>query len=618
MQQKMMFMSKFFYSIRFRIHALNVGLVFAISVAFLVIFLENSRRTNSKHLEDIAKKTVQYLNADIQNALAPAIDMANYVATFADDYDLEQNTHILGKMLPAVSSAFEAYYGTTLSRFDGGWFATATDWDPYSTNPNWDQLKRPWFIYAMQSPGKITITDPYEDSNTGEICVTIVKTVADSTGKIKGVVGVDIFLDKLTEIINEHKITEDGKSFLVDANGLYITHQDTSKILENNILEDMKLDKSILKKQGIKFRDGMYITFIAVPNTPNWHFVSIGSLKSLDKMDLTPILIIIAIFIVLSIIVSFVLGSRISKPIKKLTDDVSKLGLSDLDIRVEVNTNDELGILARTFNKMTADLEVSIETSTRERAEKERIGAELNVAKDIQVSMLPCLFPAFPHRTEFDIYASMQPAKEVGGDFYDFFLIDDNTLAAVIADVSGKGVPAALFMVIAKTLIKNNAQSGKSPKEVFEIVNNLLCENNEASMFVSAILGYLDIPTGKFTFVNAGHNPPLLRTNGRFNWLKTEPDLVLAVMENISYKQHEITLNRGDELFMYTDGVTEAVNNKGDLFNNQRLLEVANNYLDLSLREFIVSIKCEVDKFADGAEQADDITMLALKMKYHK
>jgi serine phosphatase RsbU (regulator of sigma subunit) len=246
--------------------------------------------------------------------------------------------------------------------------------------------------------------------------------------------------------------------------------------------------------------------------------------------------------------------------------------------------------------------------------ETERIGAELNVATQIQESMLPCIFPAFPHRAEFDIYASMQPAKEVGGDFYDFFLVDENTLAVVMADVSGKGVPAALFMVIAKTLIKNNAQNGQSPKEVFETVNNLLCENNDAGMFVTAFLGYLDIPSGRFTYVNAGHNYPLIRAGGSFEWLKTKPGFILAGMEDTFYKQHEMTLRPGDELFLYTDGVTEAFNNENELFGDPRLLEVANSYLGLPLREFTISIKREIDKFAQGAEQADDITMLVIRI----
>jgi len=247
--------------------------------------------------------------------------------------------------------------------------------------------------------------------------------------------------------------------------------------------------------------------------------------------------------------------------------------------------------------------------------------AELNVAKQIQQDMLPCIFPAFPNRTDFDIYANMRPVKEVGGDFYDFFLINENTLAVVIADVSDKGVPAALFMVIAKTLIKNNAVSGKSPKEVFEAVNNMLCENNEAGMFVTAFLGYLDLRSGKFTYVNAGHNAPLLRSGGedpagrRFDWLKVTPGFVLAAMEDMFYKTHEITMRPGDELFLYTDGVTEAANREEKLFGSPRLLETANSLLNLPLKEFTVSIKREVDKFAGGAEQSDDITMLALRYK---
>jgi sigma-B regulation protein RsbU (phosphoserine phosphatase) len=275
----------------------------------------------------------------------------------------------------------------------------------------------------------------------------------------------------------------------------------------------------------------------------------------------------------------------------------------------------ETGTLAAAFREMVIELDEYIDNLTAVTAEKERISAELDIAAKIQASMLPCTFPAFLGRYEFDIYASMLPAKEVGGDFYDFFLLDKNTLVVVMADVSGKGVPAALFMVIAKTLIKNNAQSGKSPKEVFETVNNILCENNDANMFVTAVLGYLDISKGNFSFVNAGHNPPLLRAGGRFEWLKTKPDFILAGNENTIYKQHEVTLHTGDELFLYTDGVTEAVNKENSLFSDQRLLETVNNHPDLPLREFTESIKREIDKFAHGAEQYDDITMLVLRYK---
>ena len=343
-------MFKFLYSIRFRIHALSIGLAFAISIAFLVIFLGSSKKANYEHLKDIAKRTMQYLNADIQNALAPAIDMANYIATFAPYYNHEQNDRLLDKIAKAEPSVLDAYYGTALTRYEGGFFASGTNWNPYEEEPDWNHVKRPWFISAMQNPGKITITDPYEDSETHKICVTIVKTASDSIGKINGVVGIDVLLDKLTEIVNARKITEDGKSFLIDANGLYIIHQDLSKIMKDNILEDLKLDKSILTKQGIVFRNNMYIAVIAVPNTPNWYLVSIGSLKSLDKMDLSSVLIIIAISIVLSIVISFVLGNKISKGIKVVVEGIKRVSSGDLTGRLEIKSHDEIGEISGRFN----------------------------------------------------------------------------------------------------------------------------------------------------------------------------------------------------------------------------------------------------------------------------
>ena len=245
--------------------------------------------------------------------------------------------------------------------------------------------------------------------------------------------------------------------------------------------------------------------------------------------------------------------------------------------------------------------------------------AELNVASHIQKNMLPCIFPPYPEREEFDIYATMMPAKEVGGDFYDFFLIDSDHLAIVIADVSGKGVPAALFMVIAKTLIKNNTAGMTEPKGIFEKTNDQLCENNEEGMFVTAFMGILEISTGVFSFVNAGHNPPLLKRKGQqFDWLSVKPGFILAGMEGMKYQQESITLSEGDELYLYTDGVTEAMNLEEELFTDQRLKEALNRHRKLDLKDLLASMKQEIDQFANGAKQADDITMLALRINEGK
>jgi sigma-B regulation protein RsbU (phosphoserine phosphatase) len=233
---------------------------------------------------------------------------------------------------------------------------------------------------------------------------------------------------------------------------------------------------------------------------------------------------------------------------------------------------------------------------------------------NIQASILPSVFPPFPGRNEFDIYASMHAAKEVGGDLYDFYLIDRNNLAVVIADVSGKGISAALFMVIAKTLIKNCSLC-RSPKMLMESVNKKLCEGNDESIFVTAFVGFYNIPTGRFVFINAGHNPPLVKKKGKsFEYLRTTPCMILACFKDAKYREEEMFLENGDVIYMYTDGVTEAMNQKSEMFGEQRLLETVNQFEESTPKEIIFSMKNEIDRFTDGEEQADDITMLALKI----
>jgi sigma-B regulation protein RsbU (phosphoserine phosphatase) len=315
---------------------------------------------------------------------------------------------------------------------------------------------------------------------------------------------------------------------------------------------------------------------------------------------------LLLIMIALSVLVAIVVSRKLSGPIVRLTEGAEEIGAGALDRVLSVSTGDEIEVLANTINDMVCDIK-------RITGDKERIGAELAVATKIQAAMLPSIFPPFPERDEIELYASMQPAKEVGGDFYDFFMLDADTLAVVIADVSGKGVPSALFMVIAKTLIKNNAQMGKSPKEVFETVNKILCENNEANMFVTVFMAYLDLRTGDMTCVNAGHNPPLLARGGRCEWIRLNSGFVLAGMDHITYSQTTFTMEPGDMLYIYTDGLTEAMDAKGALWGNERLKDAVERHAGLPLHELTVSVKEEIDVFASGTEQADDITMLALR-----
>lgn len=251
-----------------------------------------------------------------------------------------------------------------------------------------------------------------------------------------------------------------------------------------------------------------------------------------------------------------------------------------------------------------------------------RIESELNIATQIQKHMLPSTFPAFPQYKEFDIYANMTPAKEVGGDFYDMFLIDENHLAMIIADVSGKGVPAALIMMTARTLVKNTAMNNKeySVADVFNSVNRTICDGNVLNHFITSWFGIIDLRIGKIEFVNAGHNPPLIYTkkSNKFEYLKTEPNLILGIMDDIKYKKHELVLETGDRLFLYTDGVTEATNEIDELYGEQRLINYLNSNIELDVTATIKGIKEDINKFVGNREQFDDITMLEFLLKEKK
>ena len=281
-----------------------------------------------------------------------------------------------------------------------------------------------------------------------------------------------------------------------------------------------------------------------------------------------------------------------------------------------IKTGDEIETLSQSVLRMEISINEYIDNITRITAEKERIGAELNVATQIQANMLPSIFPPFPDRNEFDLYATMMPAKEVGGDFYDFFMVDDDHVELVIADVSGKGVPAALFMVIAKTLLKNQAAATSSPAEILSKVNMQLCENNDAQMFVTTWLGIYEISTGKVRAANAGHEyPALRRANGSFELLKDKHGFVLGGMEGLKFKEYEFEIEPGGVLFVYTDGVAEATDTADQLFGTDRMLDALNIDPHAAPEKLISNVKEAIDEFVGEAPQFDDTTMLCFKRK---
>ena len=324
---------------------------------------------------------------------------------------------------------------------------------------------------------------------------------------------------------------------------------------------------------------------------------------------------------IVSLLFFICFGAFISKkfvhPIVCITKEAKDFASHDAhfsDKLKGIHSNDEIETLARAIEKMGIDIQVYIKDLMRVTTEKERIGAELSVASGIQAGMLPKNFSPYPDHHGIQLYASMIPAKEVGGDFYDFFWTGKNKLWLVMGDVSGKGVPAAMFMVIAKALIRNEATLEYEPSEICERVNDQLCEENEQGLFVTCWLGCVNIATGQMKFANAAHNPPVLYDGDSYKFWEQKSGIRLAAMEGSKYVQHEIQLKKGSRLFIYTDGVTEAQNKDGALFGEQLLLGALAKTAALSSKETVMLVNKEVERFAGGADQADDITVLSFEL----
>ena len=361
---------------------------------------------------------------------------------------------------------------------------------------------------------------------------------------------------------------------------------------------DGKTDASIRYMYVFKFVEG-YCIIAAMPEAE--------AMFMRDASMLTSIFMQVIIFATLFVFIYILIKRVIINNLEKINDTLGKITRGDLNVTVDVRSN-------REFSSLSDDINSTVSTLKRYIAEAAaRIDKELEYAKQIQLSALPT---NFPEGEEYNIYAQMIAAKEVGGDFYDFYELSDNTVAFLAADVSGKGIPAAMFMMTAKTIIKDLAESGMPVNEIFTRANEKLCENNESGMFVTAWMGILDLTTGNLQFANAGHNPPLLkRANGSFEYLKTRAGFVLAGMEGVRYRAGELTLSSGDRLFLYTDGVPEATNTENKLYGEDRLIAFMNQNSTVDAVTLLPALKSNIDEFVGEAPQFDDITMLMFDYK---
>ncbi|MCK8058474.1 MULTISPECIES: SpoIIE family protein phosphatase [unclassified Fusibacter] len=572
-----------------------------------------------------------------------------------EDVELESvsdELYLMGNILPFMEAINnEKGIITSIYIGDESGFSIGYDENAALKAPHgivYEARNKSWYTEPKQLNG-LYVSPPYSDSFGRGLTVSMA-TPYYQRGELKGIIGLDVLIEDINQSVLSAQMGGNGYAMLLAEQGRVISAPGLTE--ENadrsNVFLGTKADEIVSlmneNSSGVSLSeiDGLpvYVLFHKI-ELNNWYYIAVLDIASIIegatevKMVIDEItidtqneianasfytnIILIGMFVATGIVVIWAankFSKKISKPILMLNDGVKIISNGDFSNKVEIETGDEIEELGASFNKMTKDLVDHIENLKKVTAEKERIGAELDVATKIQASMLPYIFPAFPDRKEFDIYATMEPAKEVGGDFYDFFLIDQTHLGIVIADVSGKGVPAALFMVITKTLIKNYAQLGMPAAEVFTKSNDQLCEGNDAGMFVTAFMGILEIETGKFDYVNAGHNPPLIKkSDGEFEWIKAPAGFVLAGMEGINYKQQSLMLEPDDVIYLYTDGVTEATNLENELFAESRLQTILNENKESTLTELLGSIKTNIDAFVGAAPQFDDITMLAFEYK---
>ena len=598
------------------------------------------------YLNEEQYNPVEVLPPDNKNAgkLVLMRDFANDNISLPD---VKDEIGLLGNVEPMFASAMSVDGDIFTTIYLGTESGVMISYDKYSdsgeSQGNYNFFESSWYTQAKEAETLI-FTDTYLDGYGRGETISCAAPFYDAADNFAGVVSMDVLISDINNSVIAMDYVNGAYAFLLDTNGKVIAAPEAFRdTVGNNIVTDDNArlhgiaDQILSGKSGIAATDQAYYAYAPIEGI-DWilgvYFPTSvitektdditavisentsDTAQSIQNSILLAITIFVAGFIIIVIGVYFiskVFADRVVQPLQILQKDVQMICKGNLEHRAKIIQDDEIGELANAFNNMSASLQEYIKNLSSVMAEKERIGAELNVATQIQADMLPSIFPAFPEREEFDIYATMQPAKEVGGDFYDFFLIDDDHLAVVIADVSGKGVPAALFMVIAKTLLKNRAQMGDSPAKVLEVVNNQLCENNKAEMFVTVWFGVMQISTGKIVAANAGHEKPIIRkADGEFEIFKDKHGFVMGGMEGMKYKEYELEIEKGGCLFVYTDGVPEATSSDSELFGMERLVQVLNEEKDAPLPDILKSVKGSIDKFVKDAPQFDDITMLAL------
>jgi sigma-B regulation protein RsbU (phosphoserine phosphatase) len=544
----------------------------------------------------------------------------------------------------------DAIYGATIAFEPGIYLNKIGDFAPYyyknadslifvdiaSVNPNFRSEE--WYSIPMQI-GEPYWSEPYYDEGIGEILMTTFSVpfykLVNGKRVFTGIVDADVSLEWLTTMVSSVKLFESGYALIVSKKGTFITHPRENYILNESVFSVAeRLNNPQVKHYGeqmINGETGFVRILGTLLDTPGWMFFT--PMKSTnwtlvvmfpedelyqDLNYLNQIILLIAIigFLLLLIIIVLV-SKRLTIPLEKLTVAAEGIGTGNLDIQLpKIKSDDEIGKLTKSMNEMENQLKHYIENLKSTTAAKEMIESELRIAQQIQLGMIPKLFPPYPDTPEIDLYAKLEPAKEVGGDMYDFFFIDDTHLCLAIGDVSGKGVPASLLMAVTRTLLRAKAVSGINSEVLINSIKKDFQDIHDSKMFVTFFLAIVDLATGEMNYTSAGHNPPLLiKAQKDIITLESEICLPLGVKIQKTYKSANITLEAGDKIILFTDGITEAMNTNSDLFGEENLEKVLVSSIDEDVKNIAEGIFNVVKTFAGGTEQYDDMTLVAFHFK---
>lgn len=540
---------------------------------------------------------------------------------------------------PDVFGATAAFDPSPEGRFKGPYapyfYRTSEGVGYVDLKDSYDYTLQDWFQIPRELGGT-EWSEPYYDEGGGNTlmatCSAPFYETKNGSRSFAGVVTADISLVRLTDIVSSIKVLKTGFAFLLSRNGTVLAHPSRDYIMNESLFSIAEERQSReLRNIARRMAEGGsdFIPYRTVSGVDSWLYYaplrgvgwSLGVIFPRDELlaDIRRLTLHMAVMglggiLLLTIVIMFIARS-ITTPLRALAAATDPIAAGDFDAPLpEFRSRDEVGVLAHDFCLMRDALKDHVRRLTETTAARERMESELKIAHDIQMSILPKTFPPFPTREEFDLFAVILPAREVGGDFYDFFQIDDNQLCFVMADVSGKGVPAALFMAVTKTLIKSFARVGVTPDAIVSHVNEELAEGNDACMFVTLFCGIMNIKSGEIQYANAGHNPPMvLKKSGAVEWLPRASSLVAGAMPGVPYKSEVFVLSPGDSLFLYTDGVTEAMNPEEELFSEERLEKCLATCAGRPITETLRLVMDDLHGFTRDAPQSDDITMMMIR-----